>query len=146
MLAVNGSSGMCVTRDEWLRTELRRLQGRAVAAGLRAERLKRGLPSALPPRSSRGRRRTLLATLTVAMAMAAAALAGTLSGLFDEVMAARCLLPNNYLVWEATRPLSDCSFCQGVTEPLILHNISREDFKVCYILYELLHTLLFSEC
>ncbi|CAK1544961.1 unnamed protein product [Leptosia nina] len=47
----------------------------------------------------------------------------------NDLLGARCLLPSNYLVWEATRPIADCSYCAHVTEPLILHNVTREIFK-----------------
>lgn len=30
------------------------------------------------------------------------------------LLGVRCFLPNNYLVWEATRPISDCGFCRYV--------------------------------
>lgn len=32
--------------------------------------------------------------------------------IFQFLITVRCFLPNNYLVWEATRPISDCSFCR----------------------------------
>lgn len=41
----------------------------------------------------------------------------------------RCLLPNNYLVWEFTRPVSNCDYCRGVDAPLILPNLTREEFR-----------------
>ncbi|XP_034951453.1 uncharacterized protein [Chelonus insularis] len=41
----------------------------------------------------------------------------------------RCLIPNNYLVWEFTRPVSDCNFCKGIDSALILPNLTREEFK-----------------
>lgn len=46
----------------------------------------------------------------------------------NSVLSVRCLLPNNYLVWEATRPLADCVYCANVTKPIILRNVSRRDF------------------
>lgn len=42
----------------------------------------------------------------------------------------RCLLANNYMVWESTRPISNCKFCAGVQRPIILPNITREQFLV----------------
>lgn len=42
----------------------------------------------------------------------------------------RCLLANNYMVWESTRPISNCEFCAGVQRPIILPNITREQFLV----------------
>lgn len=50
----------------------------------------------------------------------------------------RCLVPNNYLVWEATRPVSDCSFCDGIRRPLILPNLTQAEFAVSYIILYLL--------
>ncbi|XP_017780310.1 PREDICTED: uncharacterized protein LOC108565394 [Nicrophorus vespilloides] len=48
--------------------------------------------------------------------------------LIISLIGIRCLIPNNYFVWEATRPISDCGFCLNVTAPIILHNASREEF------------------
>lgn len=42
----------------------------------------------------------------------------------------RCFVPNNYMIWEATRPISNCQFCAGVTRPLILSNLSQTEFAV----------------
>ncbi|XP_015593936.1 uncharacterized protein LOC107267143 [Cephus cinctus] len=41
----------------------------------------------------------------------------------------RCLVPNNYLTWEFTRPVSNCDFCRGVDSALYLRNISKEEFS-----------------
>lgn len=51
-------------------------------------------------------------------------------GLWERILGVRCIVPNNYLVWEATRPESDCQFCSGVSRPLILENITRDKFHV----------------
>lgn len=48
----------------------------------------------------------------------------------NSILSARCLLPSNYLVWEATRPLADCAYCANVTKPIILRNITRREFSV----------------
>ncbi|KOB75635.1 Uncharacterized protein OBRU01_07207 [Operophtera brumata] len=48
----------------------------------------------------------------------------------NSILSARCLLPSNYLVWEATRPLADCSYCENVTKPIILRNVTRQDFTI----------------
>ena len=50
--------------------------------------------------------------------------------LFMYLLGMRCFVPNNYLVWEATRPKSDCSFCVGYDGPIILPNMTREEFEV----------------
>ncbi|XP_065083067.1 uncharacterized protein LOC135705324 [Ochlerotatus camptorhynchus] len=52
-----------------------------------------------------------------------------LASFIEVILGTRCIVPNNYLVWEATRPLSDCDFCRGVQGPIILSNLSREQFK-----------------
>lgn len=48
----------------------------------------------------------------------------------EYLLSARCLLPINHLVWEATRPLADCNYCANVTKPIILQNITRQNFRV----------------
>lgn len=48
----------------------------------------------------------------------------------EYLLGIRCLLPNNYLIWEATRPVSDCRFCAGIQSPIILFNVTREKFAV----------------
>lgn len=44
------------------------------------------------------------------------------------LLGVKCFLPNNHLVWEATRPISDCGFCRGVEGPLVLKNMTSEEF------------------
>ncbi|XP_050463195.1 uncharacterized protein LOC126857613 isoform X1 [Cataglyphis hispanica] len=41
----------------------------------------------------------------------------------------RCLLPNNYFVWEFTRSISNCDYCRDIKAPLILPNLTREEFR-----------------
>ncbi|KYN32241.1 hypothetical protein ALC56_13619 [Trachymyrmex septentrionalis] len=41
----------------------------------------------------------------------------------------RCLLPNNYLIWEFTRPITNCDYCRDVKAPLILPNLTKEEFR-----------------
>ncbi|KAJ9588473.1 hypothetical protein L9F63_018129 [Diploptera punctata] len=52
---------------------------------------------------------------------------------FDSLMkttlGTRCLLPNNYFIWEATRPVTDCNMCKDVKNILIFENITREEFR-----------------
>ncbi|KAH0554393.1 uncharacterized protein LOC123263394 [Cotesia glomerata] len=40
----------------------------------------------------------------------------------------RCFIPNNYFVWEFTRPVSNCDYCRGVINALIMNNLTREEF------------------
>lgn len=46
-----------------------------------------------------------------------------------HTLGTRCILPNNYFMWEATRPISDCQFCLNVSRPIILPNLTREEFS-----------------
>lgn len=49
----------------------------------------------------------------------------------EYLLTVRCFIPNNYLIYEATRPIEmNCKFCAGITRPIILTNITRNDFKV----------------
>lgn len=47
---------------------------------------------------------------------------------FNYLLGIRCVVKNNYFVWEGTRPLSDCQFCLNVSSPIILPNVTREEF------------------
>jgi hypothetical protein len=51
-----------------------------------------------------------------------------LGNVLEYLIGLRCIVPNNYLIWEATRPISDCDFCRGLKKPLILQNLTREEF------------------
>lgn len=55
------------------------------------------------------------------------------NGLFDSggryLLGIRCVIPNNYFVWEATRPLSDCHFCTNVTTATVLPNLTHKEFS-----------------
>lgn len=50
------------------------------------------------------------------------------------VLGVRCFVPNNYLIWEATRPISDCQYCKNIDRPLILPNVTRTEFLVSVLL------------
>lgn len=47
----------------------------------------------------------------------------------NNFMSARCLVPSNYLIWEATRPLANCAYCENVTKPIVLYNVTRHEFN-----------------
>lgn len=49
--------------------------------------------------------------------------------IIKSIRETRCLIPNNYLIWEFTRPISNCDYCRDVTSALILSNLTREEFK-----------------
>lgn len=44
------------------------------------------------------------------------------------ILGIRCILANNYFIWEATRPIKDCGFCANVTGPVLLKNLTKEEF------------------
>ncbi|XP_014242900.1 uncharacterized protein LOC106662958 [Cimex lectularius] len=43
-----------------------------------------------------------------------------------DALEVKCVLPNNYFIWEATRPVADCRICQN--DVLFLENVTRENF------------------
>uniref|UniRef100_A0A4P6D9D4 Cupin-like domain-containing protein n=4 Tax=Rhodnius TaxID=13248 RepID=A0A4P6D9D4_RHOPR len=49
--------------------------------------------------------------------------------MMKTVFGVKCVVPNNYLVWEATRPLADCSICSNLSSVIVLPNVTREEFK-----------------
>lgn len=48
----------------------------------------------------------------------------------NVLLGVRCFIPNNYLIWEATRPISDCQYCKAIDKPLVLRNMTRDEFLV----------------
>lgn len=70
-------------------------------------------------------------TLPVVIVVVALALAGL--GLYSQdvvnsALGVRCVVPNNFLVWEATRPIADCNICRGINDVLLLPNVTRKEF------------------
>jgi hypothetical protein len=66
--------------------------------------------------------------LVLALLAAATYEYGLIASAVNYFLGIRCIVPNNYFVWEATRPVSDCSFCTNITKPIILGNVTREEF------------------
>ncbi|CAG9856104.1 unnamed protein product [Phyllotreta striolata] len=54
---------------------------------------------------------------------------GYITFLINYIFGVRCIVPNNYFIWEATRPISDCNFCVNVSKPVVLPNSTRELFS-----------------
>lgn len=52
------------------------------------------------------------------------------NGIFEYFLSMRCFVPNNYLIWEAVRHVSDCNFCRGIDQPLVLPNVTKDGFAV----------------
>uniref|UniRef100_A0A0K8TCI3 Bifunctional arginine demethylase and lysyl-hydroxylase JMJD6 n=1 Tax=Lygus hesperus TaxID=30085 RepID=A0A0K8TCI3_LYGHE len=50
-------------------------------------------------------------------------------GMMKSALSVKCVLPNNYVFWEATRPVMDCRICSNLTAVKILNNLTRSDFK-----------------
>lgn len=46
-----------------------------------------------------------------------------------SIRGTRCIVPNNYFIWEFTRPVSNCDYCRGVSSALILPHLSRKEFE-----------------
>lgn len=47
-----------------------------------------------------------------------------LSNFIEFLLTIRCIFPNNYIIYEATRPLSNCLYCKNLKKPIIIKNIS----------------------
>lgn len=115
-------------RIKYLKKCLKRFQGQAIEAGINRELLKDynficNYNHETIVQKSSNRKITFIIGLLFILTVIS-------SYIVNSLLTARCLLPSNYLVWEATRPISDCSYCRNVTKPIILQNITREDFKV----------------
>lgn len=48
--------------------------------------------------------------------------------LLNYILGVRCIIRNNYFVWEATRPLTACNFCINVSTPIVLLNATKSEF------------------
>lgn len=49
--------------------------------------------------------------------------------IIKNVRGTRCLIPNNYFIWEFTRPVSNCDYCRNIDAALILPNLTKDEFK-----------------
>ncbi|XP_018564566.1 uncharacterized protein LOC108905963 isoform X2 [Anoplophora glabripennis] len=49
--------------------------------------------------------------------------------LLDYFLGIRCIIRNNYFVWEAVRPSANCSFCINVSAPIVLLNATKSEFS-----------------
>lgn len=109
------------------RRKLRLIQKTAIASGLDLVLLKQ-YDKICEQAANRTSKRKVIAGALVAFALVLISIS-----IVNSILSARCLLPSNYLVWEATRPLADCSYCENVTKPIILRNVTRQDFTVSYL-------------
>lgn len=57
---------------------------------------------------------------------------GVFQAAINYLLGIRCIVPNNYFVWEATRPVSDCNFCRTISKPIYFQNVTREEFVPYY--------------
>lgn len=73
-------------------------------------------------------RKILLASV-LSIFLAAAVQFAAFDYLLKHAYGTRCIVPNNYFVWEFTRPVSDCEFCRDVDSALVLPNVTREEFE-----------------
>ncbi|XP_044268982.1 uncharacterized protein LOC123014135 isoform X2 [Tribolium madens] len=102
--------------------------------GLNREFIKSGfstkeLQNACLPKCSKHTNSALfIAFLLLALLLATSYEYGLFTSAINYFLGVRCIVPNNYFVWEATRPVSNCNFCKDVNEPLVLKNVTREEF------------------
>lgn len=87
-------------------------------------------PSSPAPATSMNLQNIYLSIALIALSILFAIIVGNPS--INFILGIRCFIPNNYLIWEATRPISDCRYCHNVNKPLILPNMTRQEFLVLY--------------
>lgn len=106
------------------------LRSRPSAPPLRSKQASRRGYGCSRGQARQGRRWAAGVALGAVIVGVAGALLGALLGddALDAALGVRCVVPNNFLVWEATRPVADCGICRGVDAVLELHNVSREQF------------------
>ncbi|XP_023231587.1 uncharacterized protein LOC111631561 [Centruroides sculpturatus] len=46
----------------------------------------------------------------------------------SDLFKSRCAVPNNYLVMEITRPLTDCKICRDVDRVIVFENVTKATF------------------
>lgn len=90
------------------------------------------------PRGPKGKKKKLWASyvylLTVGVLVVSVAFGNLLNKtrildkLVETTLGVRCVIPNNYFVWEATRPVTDCSMCANLSQVIQLDDCDREQF------------------
>lgn len=116
-----------------IRRKLKNIQKSAIEKGLDAALIRQYIYiNNIKEKSTNLSVNTAIKTVVVALILVAVT-----SYAVEYLLSARCLLPINHLMWEATRPLADCNYCANVTKPIILQNITRQKFRVQYIQYNL---------
>lgn len=120
--------------DHRLRHLMDSVNRRALKNGARAEDLYRIFLQCKGPSRRRPLRKSLggygrACALSVGAVIAGLGLVSVLSeDVRNAALGVHCVVPNNFLVWEATRPIANCSICQGVRGVVELENVSRVDF------------------
>lgn len=112
-----------------LRKRIKNIQKKAIERGLNRELLKQYnyICNFIADIDSKKTNRKLIAVIVSSFVLLVLSV-----NFVSSILSARCLLPSNYLVWEATRPLADCGYCENVTKPIILWNVTRQEFTVRY--------------
>lgn len=107
-----------------VRRKLRRLQINAIENGLTVSLLRDYYITTSNQENKKAKRCFIIGIVTVLVFL-------VISGSWlYTALSERCLVPSNYLVWEATRPLADCCYCENVTKPIVLWNVTRRGFAV----------------
>ncbi|KAF5287863.1 hypothetical protein FQA39_LY15639 [Lamprigera yunnana] len=112
-----------------IKTELINLNEKILRLGLETNELR-----LIVAQSLKFDNKTILSKISVTISIIAVVFAtlysfGVFQVVFKYFLGIRCVIPNNYFVWEATRPISDCQFCTNVTEPITLLNLTRDEFS-----------------
>lgn len=114
-----------MTDNKQLKKEFIAITEKYLAHGISIEDLEYTVKS---PRKSNKTALVISITLLVTAVLYGSNSLSFFSFILINVKGIRCIVPNNYFVWEATRQISNCSFCINVSEPIILYNASKDEF------------------
>jgi len=70
----------------------------------------------------------LCATLVLFLVLMVFTKTKFIDSLIATSIGVKCIVPNNYFVWEATRPITNCQICANLSKVLELQNCSQEEF------------------
>lgn len=112
-----------------IKNELSDLSKNLLKSGIQLSELKVIASQTLEVQNSFSLKKICLISSIIVLVVCILYQCGIFEAILNYVLGIRCIIPNNYFVWEATRPISDCQFCVNVTEPIILLNLTREEFR-----------------
>lgn len=121
--------GNAVCNKDYLLQKINKLHEAILCKGITEEELQNAYKQSINPNRSNIFNNTIY-LYCIGFILSIGILTPIIGASLNYFLGIRCLVPNNYLIWEATRPVSDCNFCRGVVKPIILPNLTKEEFMV----------------